>query len=62
VLRRPAASRFRSLFRDLYDSLNRVLELVDLLDTTLSFVVFGLGLLLVSILGFVIYFRRKRWM
>jgi hypothetical protein len=28
----------------------------------LSFVVFGLGLPLVSIPGFVIYFRRKRWM
>jgi preprotein translocase subunit Sss1 len=24
--------------------------------------VFGLGLLVISILGFVIYFRRKRWM
>ena len=107
----------RLYFRDLYDSLNRVAELVDsyrdllsgaadlylstvanrqgeinkqltiiatiflpltfltgffgqnftfltnhLLDTTLSFCVFGLGLLVVSILGFVIYFRRKRWM
>jgi magnesium transporter len=107
----------RLYFRDLYDSLNRVSELVDsyrdllsgaadlylstvanrqgeinkqltiiatiflpltfltgffgqnftfltnhLLDTTWSFVVFGLGLLLVSIIGFIVYFRRKRWM
>ena len=107
----------RLYFRDLYDSLNRVGELVDsyrdllsgaadlylstianrqgeinkqltiiatiflpltfltgffgqnftfltnhLLDTTWSFIVFGLGLLLASILGFVVYFRRKRWM
>jgi magnesium transporter len=104
----------RLYFRDLYDSLNRVAELVDsyrdllseaadsylstvanrqgevnrqltiiatiflpltfltgffgqnftfltnhLLDTTWSFVVFGLGLLLVSV---VFYFRRKKWM
>jgi magnesium transporter len=107
----------RLYFRDLYDSLNRVGELVDsyrdllsgaadlylstvanrqgevnkqltiiatiflpltfltgffgqnftfltnhLLDSTWSFIVFGLGLLLLSILGFIIYFRRKRWM
>ena len=107
----------RLYFRDLYDSLNRVSELVDsyrdllsgaadlylstvanrqgevnkqltiiatiflpltfltgffgqnftfltnhLLDTTWSFIVFGLGLLLISILGFLFYFRRKRWM
>ena len=107
----------RLYFRDLYDSLNRVGELVDsyrdllsgaadlylstvanrqgevnkqltiiatiflpltfltgffgqnftlltnhVLETTWSFVVFGLGLLLVSIIGFVVYFRRKRWM
>jgi magnesium transporter len=107
----------RLYFRDLYDSLNRVSELVDsyrdllsgaadmylstvanrqgeinkqltiiatiflpltflmgffgqnftfltehVLNTTWSFIVFGLGLLLVSIAGFVVYFRRKRWM
>jgi magnesium transporter len=33
-----------------------------ILNTEWSFVVFGLGLLLVSIVVFVIYFRRKRWM
>jgi magnesium transporter len=32
------------------------------LDTAWSFVVFGLGLLLLSVVGFWIYFRRKRWM
>lgn len=32
------------------------------LNTTLAFAVLGIGLLFVSILGFVIYFRRKRWM
>jgi magnesium transporter len=32
------------------------------LDTTWSFLVFGLGLLLLSTIGFVIFFRRKRWM
>jgi len=107
----------RLYFRDLYDSLNRVAELVDsyrdllsgaadlylstvanrqgevnrqltmiatvflpltfltgffgqnfsfltdhLLNTEWEFVVFGLGLLFVSIIVFVIYFRRKRWM
>jgi len=107
----------RLYFRDLYDSLNRVAELVDsyrdllsgaadlylstvanrqgevnrqltmiatvflpltfltgffgqnfsfltdkILNTEWSFVVFGVGLLLVSIVVFVIYFRRKRWM
>jgi magnesium transporter len=34
----------------------------DLLDTTWSFIVLGLGLLMVSMLGFAVYFRRKRWM
>jgi magnesium transporter len=34
----------------------------DLLNTEWSFVAFGLGLLLVSIIIFVVYFRRKRWM
>jgi len=107
----------RLYFRDLYDSLNRVSELVDsyrdllsgaadmylstvanrqgevnkqltiiatvflpltfltgffgqnfsfltddVLNTEWSFIVFGVGLLLVSIIVFVIYFRRKRWM
>ena len=107
----------RLYFRDLYDSLNRVAELVDsyrdllsgaadlylstvanrqgevnrqltiiatiflpltfltgffgqnftfltnhLLDTTWSFVVFGLGLLLISLVFFVFYFRHKKWM
>jgi magnesium transporter len=107
----------RLYFRDIYDSLSRVAELVDsyrdllsgaadlylstvanrqgeinkqltiiatiflpltfltgffgqnftfltnhLLDTTWSFIVFGLGLLALSIVGFVVYFRRKRWM
>ena len=33
-----------------------------LLDTEWSFIVFGVGLLLVSIIVFLIYFRRKRWM
>ncbi len=33
-----------------------------ILNTEWSFVVFGLGLLLVSIVVFAIYFRRKRWM
>jgi LPXTG-motif cell wall-anchored protein len=33
-----------------------------ILDTEWSFAVFGVGLLLVSIIVFVIYFRRKRWM
>jgi magnesium transporter len=32
------------------------------LDTTWSFYVLGLGLLVVSVIGFVIFFRRKRWM
>jgi hypothetical protein len=32
------------------------------LDTTWSFIVFGLGLLVISILVFVVYFRRTRWM
>jgi magnesium transporter len=32
------------------------------INTTWSFLVFGLGLLVVSIIGFVIFFRRKRWM
>jgi magnesium transporter len=31
-------------------------------NTTWSFLVFGLGLLLVSTIGFLIYFRRKKWM
>lgn len=107
----------RLYFRDLYDSLNRVSELVDsyrdllsgaadmylstvanrqgevnkqltmiatiflpltfltgffgqnfsfltnhLLNSEWSFVVFGLGLLLVSIIVFVVYFRSRRWM
>lgn len=107
----------RLYFRDLYDSLNRISELVDsyrdllsgatdmylstvanrqgeinktltmiatvflpltfltgffgqnfsfltndVLNTTLSFVLFGIGLLALSIVVFVIYFRRKRWM
>ena len=30
--------------------------------STWSFIVFGLGLLLISTIGFVIFFRRKRWM
>jgi magnesium transporter len=32
-----------------------------ILNTTWSFLVFGLGLLVVSAVGFWIYFRRKRW-
>jgi magnesium transporter len=32
-----------------------------ILDTTWSFLVFGLGLLVVSVIGFGIYFRRKGW-
>jgi magnesium transporter len=32
------------------------------LNTEWSFIVFGVGLLLVSTLVFIIYFRRKRWM
>jgi magnesium transporter len=114
---RGLAADGRLYFRDLYDSLSRVSELVDsyrdllsgatdmylstvanrqgevnkqltmiatiflpltfltgffgqnfsfltdkILNTEWSFVVFGLGLLLVSIVVFVIYFRRKRWM
>jgi magnesium transporter len=107
----------RLYFRDLYDALNRVSELVDsyrdllsgatdmylstvanrqgevnkqltmiatiflpltfltgffgqnfsfltnhILNSEWSFVVFGLGLLFVSIIVFIVYFRRKRWM
>jgi magnesium transporter len=33
----------------------------NLISTTWSFYVFGLGLLVVSAVGFLIYFRRKRW-
>ncbi len=33
-----------------------------ILDTTWSFLVFGLGLLVVSVIGFGIYFRRKGWL
>jgi magnesium transporter len=33
-----------------------------LLNTELSFALLGIGLLLISIFGFVVYFRRKRWM
>jgi magnesium transporter len=33
-----------------------------ILNTEWSFLVFGLGLLAVSILGFLIFFRRKRWL
>jgi magnesium transporter len=33
-----------------------------ILNTTWSFVVFGLGLLVLSTVGFLIFFRRKRWM
>ena len=32
------------------------------LNTALSFAVLGIGLLFVSIFGFVVYFRRRRWM
>src|SRR5664280_2103317 len=34
----------------------------QILNTTLSFVVFGLGSLAISVIGFGIYFRRKRWL
>jgi magnesium transporter len=34
----------------------------NVINSTWSFVVFGLGLLLVSTIGFLVYFRRKRWM
>jgi magnesium transporter len=30
-------------------------------DTTWSFLVFGVGLLVASVLGFAVYFRRKKW-
>jgi magnesium transporter len=33
-----------------------------ILNTKLSFLVFGLGLLAVSIVGFLVFFRRKGWM
>ena len=33
-----------------------------ILNTTWSFAVFGVGLLLLSVLGLWVYFRRKRWM
>jgi hypothetical protein len=33
-----------------------------LLDTTLSFIVFWLELLVLSIAGFAVYLRRTRWM
>ncbi|MGO9495388.1 MAG: magnesium/cobalt transporter CorA [Solirubrobacteraceae bacterium] len=114
---RGLAADGRLYFRDLYDSLSRVSELVDsyrdllsgatdmylstianrqgevnkqltmiatvflpltfltgffgqnfsfltdhVLNTTLSFVVLGVGLLVASIVGFIVYFRRKRWM
>jgi magnesium transporter len=107
----------RLYFRDLYDSLSRISELVDsyrdllsgatdmylstianrqgevnkqltmiatiflpltfvtgffgqnfsfltdhVLNTALSFALLGLGLLFVSIVGFIVYFRRKHWM
>ena len=32
------------------------------LNTQWAFVALGLGLLLISIVTFVVYFRRKRWM
>jgi LPXTG-motif cell wall-anchored protein len=32
-----------------------------ILDTTWSFIVLGLGSLAFSVVGFWIYFRRKRW-
>jgi magnesium transporter len=32
------------------------------LNTTWSFIVFGLGLLALSVIGFIFYFRRKRWL
>jgi magnesium transporter len=33
----------------------------ELIDTRLSFVVFGVGLLIVATVAFVIYFRRRGW-
>ncbi len=33
----------------------------NIIDTTWSFYVFGVGLLVVSVIGFWIYFQRKRW-
>jgi magnesium transporter len=33
----------------------------DLISSTWSFYVFGVGLLLASVVGFAIYFRQKRW-
>ncbi len=33
----------------------------NIINTTWSFYVFGVGLLVVSVIGFWIYFRRKRW-
>ncbi len=33
-----------------------------ILNSEWSFIVFGIGLLFVSIVVFLIYFRRKRWM
>jgi magnesium transporter len=35
--------------------------ITHVLNTLWSFLVFGIGLLLVSIVGFYVYFRRKRW-
>jgi len=33
-----------------------------IIDSTWSFIAFGLGLLVLSIVGFVVFFRHKRWM
>jgi magnesium transporter len=33
-----------------------------IINSTWSFIVFGLGLLVVSVVAFLIYFRRKKWM
>ncbi len=32
-----------------------------MLNTTWSFIVFGVGLLVLSTVGFVVYFKRERW-
>ena len=41
---------------------NFAFETAHITNTTWSFLVFGIGLLVVSVIGFAIYFRRKSWL
>jgi magnesium transporter len=54
-----AAGMYLSTVANRQGQINKQLAVIA---TILSDVVFGLGSLVISVIGFAVYFRRKRWL